>query len=370
MRVPKPFYVKKRKTWYVQIDGKQHNLGKDKTEAMTQYRELMGNSAKVTAELVKPTAAVLDLLAEFLAWSERNNGERNFETLQYHISRFSKWLSDTGQGRLLVRDLKPFHVSKWLDDRYKNPVAGVTRAGAIQCLKRPFNWAVEEGYINVNPIARMKKPRYVPRGDEAYISDQQFAALIEAAQDTCKPYEAEPFVDYLTVLKDTGCRPQEIRAVEARHFDAENRVWRFPASESKGKRNARVVPLQTQRAFEICRRLALKHPEGPLFRNSDGNSWTAYAVSCRFQRLEKKCSVKACAYAFRHTFATNEILKGTDLITLKHMMGHTDLTMLGKVYEHIQAAKKVSDAAKAAQDAEAKAKVNTKRPRRRGSDAA
>ena len=29
MRVPKPFFVRKRKTWYVQIDGKQHNLGKD-----------------------------------------------------------------------------------------------------------------------------------------------------------------------------------------------------------------------------------------------------------------------------------------------------------------------------------------------------
>ena len=107
MRVPKPFFVKKRKTWYVQIDGKQHNLGKDKTEAMTQYRELMGNSAKVTAELVRPNATVLDLLAEFLAWSERNNGQRNFETLQHHISRFSQWLSDTGQGRLRVRTSNP-----------------------------------------------------------------------------------------------------------------------------------------------------------------------------------------------------------------------------------------------------------------------
>jgi hypothetical protein len=50
------------------------------------------------------------------------------------------------------------------------------------------------------------------------------------------------------------------------------------------------------------------------------------------------------------------------------MMGHADLQMLGKVYEHIQAVKKVSDAAKAGKKAEAKAKV--KKPRSRGSDAA
>jgi hypothetical protein len=42
--------------------------------------------------------------------------------------------------------------------------------------------------------------------------------------------------------------------------------------------------------------------------------------------------------------------------------------MLGKVYEHIQAVKKVSDAAKAGKKAEAKAKA--KKPRSRGSDAA
>ena len=158
MRVPKPFFVKKRKTWYVQIDGKQHNLGKDKTEAINLYRELLGNSAKVTAELVKPTATVVELLTEFLAWSERNNGQRNFETLQYHISRFSQWLNDTGQGRLKVRDLKPFHVTKWLDDRYSKDTSDTTRAGTIACIKRPFNWAAQEGYLNVNPIARSRSP--------------------------------------------------------------------------------------------------------------------------------------------------------------------------------------------------------------------
>jgi len=74
------------------------------------------------------------------------------------------------------------------------------------------------------------------------------------------------------------------------------------------------------------------------------------------------------------------------------MMGHADLQMLGKVYEHIQAVKKVSDAAKAAQDAnppvilstdrsspvsdaakaakKANADAKTKKPRRRGTDAA
>jgi len=37
---------------------------------------------------------------------------------------------------------------------------------------------------------------------KAYISDEAVCGHREGTQDTCKPYEAEPFVDYLTVLKE------------------------------------------------------------------------------------------------------------------------------------------------------------------------
>ena len=235
MRVPKPFYVKKRKTWYVQIDGKQHNLGKDKTEAMTQYREFIGNSAKVDGgtgqahgDRPGPPGRVPGL--------ERAE-QRRAELRDLAVPHLP--LLAVAQRHRAGAAAGPRPQTLPCDQVARRPLQerwlGHHPRGRDSCLKRPFNWAVEEGYINVNPIARMKKPRYIPRGDEAYISDEQFAALIEAAQDTYKPYEAEPFVDYLMVVKDTGCRPQEIRAVEARHFDAENRVWRFPASGVQGE---------------------------------------------------------------------------------------------------------------------------------------
>ena len=43
----------------------------------------------------------------------------------------------------------------------------------------------------------------------------------------------------------------------------------------------------TDRVLEITRRLMLAHPEGPMFRNSDGNPWCVSSVKCRFQRLPR-----------------------------------------------------------------------------------
>ena len=38
---PKPFFVKARKLWYVQLGGRQINLGPDRDAAFTRYHELM-----------------------------------------------------------------------------------------------------------------------------------------------------------------------------------------------------------------------------------------------------------------------------------------------------------------------------------------
>jgi hypothetical protein len=38
---PKPCFRKKRLTWMVQINGRQHNLGRDRDAAFMQYHELM-----------------------------------------------------------------------------------------------------------------------------------------------------------------------------------------------------------------------------------------------------------------------------------------------------------------------------------------
>ncbi|MBI3464897.1 MAG: tyrosine-type recombinase/integrase [Planctomycetes bacterium] len=222
-------------------------------------------------------------------------------------------------------------------------------AGAITAVKRAFNWAADEGYIDHSPIARIKKPPRTGRGEEAYLMPDQWQKLVATVKDGQKPYEVEPFLDYITVMKETGCRPQEIRKVEARHLDHAAKRWVFPVEESKdGKKTKqkRIVELGDV-AYGICQKLALKHPEGPLFRNSDGKPWTNYALSCRCQRLEEKLGFEVFPYAIRHTFATEAILNGVDVITIARLMGHSDLAMLNRIYQHVMRDKEYMQKARA-----------------------
>ena len=153
MRVPKPFFVKARKTWYVQLNGKQHNLGKDKTKVLEAYKALMASDdAAPVADLASPRTMVLDIVDEFLEWTKRHKAQRTYEWYLGYLDNFSKWLKRTGQAKLLVRDFRPYHVTKWMDKEFPK-VEDSSRAGIVTAIKRPFNWAADEGYIKDNPIA-------------------------------------------------------------------------------------------------------------------------------------------------------------------------------------------------------------------------
>jgi integrase len=61
-------------------------------------------------------------------------------------------------------------------------------------------------------------------------------------------------------------------------------------------------------------------------------------MNCRFCRLKKHTGVKHFAYAWRHGFANRKLLEGHDYLTVAELLGHSDGTMLAKVYAHLDQA--------------------------------
>ena len=165
-----------------------------------------------------------------------------------------------------------------------------------------------------------------------YLDPKQWDKLV-AAVANCQ--DGGRLLDIITIMKETGCRPLEARTVEKRHFDQGGKCWVFPADESKGKKVSRVV-LLNDKAFAICQRLALKHPEGPLFRNSKGRRWTRQTLGYRLYRMGRKLGFRCCAYSIRHTFATDALCNHVDIQTVATLMGHSDLKMVSRIYQHLR----------------------------------
>ena len=370
-RRPKPWYRKARQAWFVTLDGVQHNLGPEKKEAYDRFYELMRHPRRrrVSAHSL---AAIID---EFLEWVQRHRSPHSYEAYRYRLQRFIERYPD-----LRPTDLRPHHVEKWADSYV---LARTTRRNYLRAVKRCMKWAKKQGYIDENPIEHLEVPSAENR--EVVIRPTEFDHLLTYVRD-------ESFEDLLITAWETGCRPQELLRVTADHVDVSGQRWVFKRSESKMKRITRVVYL-SDRAFAITRRLMLKHPEGPLFRNSKGRPWKVSAVNCGFTRLRirmgleemerlgetiaeseialvvhklnkdktvsgetvakskaelrfeakqrlryrraRELAPKWCLYALRHSWATNALEKGIDALTVAILMGHKDPSMLAKVYQHL-----------------------------------
>ncbi|NQV26375.1 MAG: tyrosine-type recombinase/integrase [Rhodopirellula sp.] len=370
-RRPKPWFRKERQAWFVTINGAQHNLGPDKNQAYDRFHELMRQPTqrRVSSQLMP---AIID---EFLDWSLRNRAAPTYEWYRYRLERFAQMYPN-----LRIADLRPFHVERWVA---QYDFSRTSRRNYLRSVKRCVRWAKLQGIVDSDPIAELE----VPSADrkEVVVSEDEYTQILTSIRDA-------GLKDLVEVTWQTGCRPQESLRVEARHVDVKRQRWVFPTTESKGRKQPRIVYLNDS-AFEITMRLVQRNPTGRLFRNSKDEPWTKDSVGCAFTRimirmgklelkrqgiavsdhdidamiptlkrtkrsqgrvvnkteseLRSEARIKLAnklaasvaprysLYALRHTWATRALESGLDGLTVAILMGHSDPSTLAKVYQHL-----------------------------------
>jgi integrase len=317
---PEPFWRSERNCYFVQIGKKQVKLSADRDEAFRLYHQLMSKPPETRVATTHPSTYVVELLDAFLEWSKIHRAEKTYTWYRDNIQVFVAAIPKD----LAVTDLKPYHVTRVMDAQ--TTWSASTKNGFARSIQRGMNWAEAQGLIDRTPIARVEKPKGESR--ELVITSSEFDDLLARFPD-------QDFRDVLITVWETGCRPQEMMAVEACHVDLANNRWVFKIKESKGKKVSRIVYL-TDRAAAITRRLVEQYPTGKLFRNADGEPWDKDAINRRFLRKKKALGRKLCLYNIRHSFAQRMLLAGVDALIVATWLGHKDTAMLARVYSHLQ----------------------------------
>lgn len=263
MKFAKPWYRKSRRAWFVALDGQQIKLGITRDEALRRYQDLMAKPAK----RVVPSDSLLAIIDAFLDWCQKHRAPDTYEWYRSRLELFAQ-----KHPNLRAIDLRPFHVQQWIDAM---DVSSGTKRNYCRSVKRCMRWAKRQGHIDRNPIADLEQPRGGKR--EVVVAPDEYEKLLSLTVD-------DSFRDLVVVTWETGCRPQESLRVEARHVDLANQRWVFSQTEAKTDM-PRIVYL-TDVALAITRRLVLRYPKGPLFRNIKGEPWSTDAVNCAFTRLQ------------------------------------------------------------------------------------
>jgi integrase/recombinase XerD len=223
-----------------------------------------------------------------------------------------------------IADVTPEIMRGYMVKQQEAGLAPWTISGRFYSALRLFNWCIEQGYIDLNPMARMKRPKTPERVKNAFTRKEvQRMMKVLAAKPGWLGARDRAIV---AVLLGTGARASELTSIRLREIDWPRRRIVLHGKGSKDRR----VPMgkETMRALRdyIRVRPAVATDNVFVTQRKDPMEYSAAEVMVRY--LGKYAGVEPChLHRFRHTFATEFYLRNRDIIALKGMLGHTSVEM-------------------------------------------
>jgi integrase len=238
----------------------------------------------------------------------------------HHLDRLKillPYFKDTPIGQIhrgAVREYRKFRHAK-------KTITETTVNRDLEVLRHLLFWAVDEGYLAVNPISRipMATERRTPR------------VVMTLAEEQLLLANAAPHLRVIVIAAlDTGMRRGELLTERWEHVDFTRRLLSVTHSKTAGG-EAREIPLSS-RLYETL--TALRKPDGLLFqfqRRAIRGVKTAWKAAIRRAGIRY--------YRFhdlRHTFNTRLMEAGVMQEVRKALMGHSSGEDVHSIYTHVE----------------------------------
>jgi site-specific recombinase XerD len=209
----------------------------------------------------------------------------------------------------------------------------------IDTLRTFFRFAVEQEYLDKNPMEKIKSPK-PDKTIPVYLHEEELQRLLRLPELKKGPYwRRDKAILYL--LAYTGLRRSELLALtwgDVRFDESAIRVM------GKGGQE-RLVPLNQVLSEVLWGYLQAQlpvHPRKGLFFNQWGRPLNRSTLQYLFKRYVKMAGLdveRISLHKLRHTFATLLLARGTDLRTIQELLGHSEISST-QIYTHTNPVKK------------------------------
>lgn len=212
-------------------------------------------------------------------------------------------------------------------------------ARKLSALRAFAKYLIRENAITINPTLNIATPRIQKRLPD-YLSTAEMKALLQL-----------PDVDTFTGLRDymilelfyaTGMRVSELAGLQLENIRFDESVFRIKGKGEKirlvpmGSHVARDLDIYLKRR-QLEENVALEYKDF-IFVKNNRSPFTRGQIASLVHKYVKRIAAKEKAHphTLRHTFATHLLNQGADLISVKELLGHANLSTT-QIYTHVSA---------------------------------
>ena len=300
------------------VDGVRHLKSTGTTyrrEAETIEREFREelNRRRHQVREASPDMTFAELAARFLA---------DGSPRPYHLDRLKVLLPHFGEWP--IGSISKPSVREYRTARHKEKqLTEATLNRDIEVLRHLLYWAVDEGFLTANPIARVRLPKQ-RRKPRPILSLAEEAKLLDAA--------APHLRQLIVAALDSGMRRGELLTQLTEHIDLTRRVLLVTHSKTPGG-EAREIPL-TARLTELLVTLARQKPEGLVFTFKGR---PIHKIKTAWKAAIRRAGIRYLRFHdLRHTFNTRLMEAGVVQDVRKALMGHSSGEEVNSLYTHVE----------------------------------
>jgi integrase/recombinase XerD len=241
--------------------------------------------------------------------------------------------ADRGPDQLTACDMLKY--LEYLRQERHNGASALNRQATV--LRNFYRAMVAMGHLEPrqNPMAHFPKIKAAPRKLPTTLSRAEVTTLIEHPEtDTVLGVRDRAL---LTLLYGTGIRASECSSLAERDVNWEERTIRVTG---KGG-HERTIPLNEDvlhvlRQYRLARGGAKAHES--FFRSREGKALSRNAIYDRVRSHARRAKItqRVSPHRLRHTFATHLVQEGVNLVTLRDLLGHRQITST-QIYIHLTA---------------------------------
>ena len=228
----------------------------------------------------------------------------------------------------LIGSIHPFQVEQYKKVRRDGGASPATVNRDVACLKNMMNMAVQWGYLQVNPVAKVKQ---LHEDNERMwvLTPQEEQRLLEECQK--RPQKRIYLRDLAQFAIYTGMRQEEIFSLTWGHVHLKEK-YIFVSDMITKNHQSRNVPMNAT-VENILRRRNVTELGDHVFGNAAGTKltvltnafWKAVDEAHLYRRETVDGKMVKTRFRFhdcRHTFGARLGMNGTDLKSIMEIMGH------------------------------------------------
>lgn len=258
--------------------------------------------------------------------------DKTIESYYDDLTLYNEFL---GNSFINILDIDYDTVKEYMKYLYSLNISKSSISRKLSSIRGLYNYLVREDMVKDNYFNRInnpKKDKYLPK----FLKDEEDNKIFEVCKYDTPINQRNSVI--IELLYATGIRVSELVNIKISDIDINERTIKVVGKGSKERMV--IFNNHTKKAIEIYLNDGYhefnKLSSGYLILNKDGNKLSERYIRNIINKLVTKAGldIKISPHTFRHTFATDMLEDGSDLMTVKELLGHESLNTTS-IYTHV-----------------------------------